>query len=89
MKSNQNPLFRKVIAPWYDSEVACIAVMVLMVMGLCFAGLGISTALETPAHREYVWVPLLLVAMCLWVLVSTIVRLVRRSPARRSGRTGR
>lgn len=88
MKSNQNPLFRKVIAPWYDSEIACIAVMVFMALVLCFAGLGVSAALDIPDYREYVWVPLLLGAMCLFVLISTAVRLFRRSP-RRYGRTGR
>ena len=32
MRTHQDPLFRKVIAPWYDSEIACIAVIIFMLL---------------------------------------------------------
>jgi uncharacterized membrane protein len=82
MRLNQNPLFRKVIAPWYDSDVACIIVIFFMVLVLCFGGIGMSTALDSPADQGNAWVPLLLVLMSLFVLISTAVRLVGRNRRR-------
>ena len=82
MRTHQDPLFRKVIAPWYDSEIACIVVIIFMLPILCFGGLGMSAALDYPAYQGYVWVPLLLILMSFFVLVSTIVRLVGRTRRR-------
>jgi hydrogenase-4 membrane subunit HyfE len=82
MRPNQNPLFRKAIVSWYDSEIACVVVIIFMVSVLCFGGMGISAALDNPAYQEYVWVPLLLMLMSLFVLISTAARLVGRNRRR-------
>jgi len=74
----QNLLFRKAIVPWYDSEAACYAVITLMVVILLFSVLGLSAAREVTAYRGYTWVPVVLILMSLAVLVSTIIRLIRR-----------
>ena len=78
MRAHQNPLFRKVIAPWYDSELACILVIIFMVPVLCFACLGMAVALDMPAYQGYLGVPLLLILMSLYVLLSTAIRLFMR-----------
>jgi hypothetical protein len=78
MRAHQNPLFRKVIAPWYDSEFACILVIVFMVPVLCFGCLGMAVALDIPAYQGYVGVPLLLIFTSLYVLLSTAIRLFMR-----------
>jgi uncharacterized membrane protein len=82
MRPNQNPLFRKVIAPWYDSEIACVIVIVFMMLVLCFGGIGMLTALDNPAYQGHAWVPLLLMLMSFFVLISTAVRLVGRNRRR-------
>jgi succinate dehydrogenase hydrophobic anchor subunit len=82
MRPNQNPLFRKVIAPWYDSELACIIVIIFMVLVLCFGWIGMSTALDNPSDQGHAWVPLLLMLMSFFVLISTAVRLVGRNRRR-------
>lgn len=82
MRSRHIPLFRKVIAPWYDSETACAAVIIFMALVLCFGGIGMSAALDNPADREYAWVPLLLMLMSCFVLISTVFRLVGRNRRR-------
>ena len=79
MRNSQNPLFRKVIAPWYDSELACIVIIVLMVPVLFFGGLGISAAQDHPDYQGIIWVPVILMLLSLFVLISTIIRLIKRS----------
>ncbi|MEJ2096181.1 MAG: hypothetical protein P8Y38_03370 [Deltaproteobacteria bacterium] len=84
MRDDPNPLFRKIIAPWYDSELACVLTMVLMVVTACFGGLGIAVAVQNPVYAELVGLPLLLLIMSLYVLISSGVRLFRRKRGRYS-----
>ena len=78
MRTDQSPLFRKVIAPWYDSEIACSIMGIFMVLVLCFGCVGVAVAVGNPADQGDVWVPLLLVFMSLYVLISTCIRIVKR-----------
>ena len=71
-------MFRKVIVPWYDSETACFIVIVLMALVFMFGFAGASAARENAAYQEYIWVPVLLMVMSGWVIVSTTIRLVKR-----------
>lgn len=78
MRLDPNPSFRKIIAPWYDSDALCYAVLVLMLVVFLFSMAGISVARSHPSFSNHLWVPLLLSALSLWVLVTTFLRLVRR-----------
>ena len=78
MQLDQNPVFRKVIAPWYDSETACWMVIVLMSAVFLFGLTGVYVARELPAFQAHLWVPVLLVIMSGWVILSTASRLFRR-----------
>ena len=78
MRIDQNPLFRKIIVPWYDSESACFIVIFFMVLVFLFGFAGISAARENIAYHEHVWVPVLLVVMSGGVIISTTIRLIRR-----------
>jgi hypothetical protein len=82
MRSERSPLFRKTIAPWYDSEMFCVLVIVLMVVVLLFSAGGVWTARESSETISYLWVPTSLLLMCLYVILSISVRLVGRSPKR-------
>lgn len=84
MKNNRNPLFRKSMAPWYDSEAVCTIVLMVMVAVMVFGFFGIRVARDNPAYYGYVWVPFVLVLMCLYVILSTIIRLVKRFPRRQT-----
>ena len=70
------------MAPWYDSEAVCTLVLVLMAAVLLFGFFGIRVARDNPAYHGYVWVPYLLVLMCLYVIISTVIRLIKRFPRR-------
>ncbi|MBU4184800.1 MAG: hypothetical protein KKI12_14485 [Proteobacteria bacterium] len=78
MPLDQNPLFRKVIAPWYDTEKACFTVIVFMLVVFLFGIAGILEAVEKIEYNEHIWVPALLVAMSGGVIASTSIRLIKR-----------
>jgi len=78
MRIDQNPLFRKVIVPWYDSEAPCYIVIFFMFLVFLFGFAGISASRETIEYHEDVWVPVLLMVMSGGVLISTTIRLIKR-----------
>ena len=78
MRIDQNPLFRKVIVPWYDSETACYIVIFFMFMVFLFGVAGISASRENIEFHEHVWVPVLLMVMSGGVIISTTIRLIKR-----------
>jgi len=86
MKDDRSPLFRKTISPWYDTEASCIAVIILMVVVLLFSLCGIWVARSDPEYGSHLWLPLGLTVMCLYVIVSTTVRLIRRKFSHRGDR---
>lgn len=78
MRLDQNPVFRKVIVPWYDSEMACLIMIILMGVVVFFGFAGLSVARNNPAYQEHIWVPFLLIAMSGGVIISITIRLIRR-----------
>ena len=80
MPSNsvQNPLFRKAILPWYDTDAACILTGVFIVIVFAFSFAGIAVALETPESRGYIWVPCALLLLSTVVIASIAFRMFRR-----------
>jgi hypothetical protein len=78
MRLDPNPLFRRVITPWYDSELACWIVMLVMVVVVVFSCIGIFVSRQYPGFNAYTWVPVLLLILSLWVLVSVAYRLIQR-----------
>jgi hypothetical protein len=78
MQIDQNLVFRKAVVPWYDSDTACTITAACMVVVLLFAVHGIYLARQLSEYRGYQWVPMLLAALSLTVLVSTLIRLIVR-----------
>jgi hypothetical protein len=78
MRLGQNPLFRKAIVPWYDSETACLIVIVFLVVVFLFGLVGISVVRENVEYYEHMWVAVLLAVLSGAVIVSTTVRLIKR-----------
>ena len=84
MRIDQNPLFRKTIIPWYDSEAVCIVVIVFMMIVFFFGVVGISVARENSEYHGYVWIAVLLVVIIAAVIFSTVIRLIKRHARRYS-----
>ncbi len=78
MKLDQNPVFRKIIVPWYDSTAICGLVIAAMLMIILFAIAGIVIAIGNVAYQDHVWVPLVILLLSASVVGLTIRRLVLR-----------
>ncbi len=78
MRLDQNPVYRKVIVPWYDSEIACLVLIVFLFVVFIFGFIGISVVSENIFYGSYIWVPIVLVVLSGGVILSLTIRLVRR-----------
>jgi len=85
MPSNKNPVFRKAVIPWYNSNTAYIIVIVIMLLVLLFALAGISVANAYPAYKGYVWMPAILLIFSAGIIITTMARLIK-SYSRKSNR---
>lgn len=74
-----SPVFRKIIIPWHDSDIACFIMIGLMLAVFIFGIFGISSASETQEYQLYIWIPAILMFMSLFVIVSTLVRFFMRN----------
>ena len=78
MPFDQNPVHRKIIIPWYDSDSVCLITVVLMLIVCVFGVTGISVAHDNPAFADHMVIPIILVALSGGVIVSITIRLIRR-----------
>ena len=78
MPSDKSPVFRKEIIPWYNSNTAYIIVIAFLLLVFLFAIVGISVTREDPAYDNYIWVPILLLVLSSGIIITTIVRLIKR-----------
>ena len=78
MRLDPNPLFRRIIMPWYDSTPVCWMLLICMVALVLFSVVGIVVALTNPAYRQYQIVPWALAALSFLVGLSVAMRLIDR-----------
>lgn len=82
MRLDPNPLFRKTIVAWYDSEVACAVTFLFFSLVFLFGMAGVSVVGETPAYRPCLWVPMLLLVLSGGGIASITLRLIYRWASR-------
>jgi riboflavin transporter FmnP len=75
---SQQPVYRKVIIPWYDSNLIGIATIIFMAAVMLFGFYGIIVAREYLKYHEYIWVPILLSGLSFGVAASIFIRILRR-----------
>ena len=78
MRLDQAPLYRKEIVPWWDSDFACILLVLFNFIVFLFGLTGITVAHESIDYRSSVWVPALLSALSGIAMASTITRMIHR-----------
>jgi hypothetical protein len=78
MRLDPNPLFRRVITPWYDSNMVCGILLLAMAVIIIFSAVGIAAAREYTAYHAYIWVPSTLLALSVLVFISVAVRMIQR-----------
>jgi hypothetical protein len=83
LKLDQNPVFRKIIVPWYDATPVCLLAIVTLLALALFGMMGMAIALEDAAYRNMAWVPLLITVLSLLVVILITRRLVMRVIHRR------
>ncbi|MDP6683334.1 MAG: hypothetical protein QF876_10160 [Desulfobacterales bacterium] len=81
MRLDEKPIFRKIIFPWYDSKTACLLLLLFMVLVFLFGIVGLSVSSEIVEYNGFIWVPILLLLLSGWVIVSTMIRLIKRFPS--------
>jgi hypothetical protein len=72
------PIYRKVIIPWYDGDKACFLVIIFMIFVLLFGAAGVFVARENPEYQDHIGIPLALIIMSGLVILSTVIRLIKR-----------
>ena len=84
MPSKKDPVFRKAVIPWYRSGKMYICAIVFMLLVLLFGIAVMSVAQDIEAYNGYIWVPLLLVVMSAFMIITTLYRLIKRYTTRSS-----
>jgi hypothetical protein len=78
MRYDRKPVYRKLIVPWYDSETVCFIVIVFMLLVFLFSLAGVSVARDNTQHNAHLWLPILLVLLSGSVVITTVIRLIKR-----------
>lgn len=78
MPSEKSPVFRKLVIPWYQSKTAYGLTIAFMLVVFMVGLVGISVTRENDAYTGYVWVPALLVILSGCLIITNIMRLIRR-----------
>lgn len=78
MKIDPNPLFRKVIAPWYDSNATCWVLLAFLAGVAGFSVMGIVVARDQPHYHHHTWVPATLLVLSLLAAGSIALRMIKR-----------
>jgi hypothetical protein len=79
MQLDQNPFFRKAITSWYDSNLACWLLILLMLFVFVFALAGVIVAGGEPDFVEHIWFPGFLVFLSGCLMIKVFFRLRARS----------
>ena len=78
MPFNKIPVFRKAANPWYQHKMVYVFTITFMLLTLLLGLVGISVTREIEQYHDYVWVPAVLVVLSTGVIISAIIRLIRR-----------
>jgi uncharacterized membrane protein YjjB (DUF3815 family) len=78
MPSEKSPVFRKPVIPWYQSKLAYSCTIAFMLVVFLVGLVGISVTREYEAYSVYIWLPALLVILSGGLIITNIIRLIRR-----------
>jgi len=79
MSLKKEPILRKQIFPWYDTDTMCWMFMILMILVLGFGITGFTVSLELAEYSDFYWVPGLIIVLSSYVVLSLAVRLINRN----------
>lgn len=76
MRIDSNPMHRKVIVPWYDSDRACLFGATALLACVVFGLIGVYVA--KTEYPEFTWLPTVLTTLSGLALISVAARLIKR-----------
>ncbi|MBF0203263.1 MAG: hypothetical protein HQK67_02885 [Desulfamplus sp.] len=79
MELDKSPFYRRIITPWYDSDVACWILILWSISVLIFTLIGLEIAISTPELNQYIWFPFVLTSLVLIIIISAILRMILRN----------
>ena len=78
MPSEESPFFRKPVIPWYQSKTAYSVTIIIMLVVFLVGLAGISVSREIDEYNGYLWIPAVLVILSVCLMITNIIRLIRR-----------
>ncbi len=69
---------KKVIIPWYDTDLLCYIMIIFTILVIGFSLVGISVALDNIIYINYIWMPVTIIILCMFVLISVSIRITKR-----------
>ncbi len=69
---------KKVIIPWYDANLLCYIIIIFTIFVIGFSLVGVSIALNNTIYINYIWVPVTIIILSVFVLSSVSVRITKR-----------
>lgn len=78
MRLDPNPLFRRIIMPWYDSTPVCWAMLAVMTVLVYFSITGIVAAQSNPDYHRFLWLPWVLLVLSASMVLSVSWRMFQR-----------
>lgn len=78
MQIGRNPIHRRIITPWYDTDLVCWIVVLALLPILLFGLAGLRVAHTDASYQGYAWVPALLLALSALLIVMNLARLLTR-----------
>ena len=78
MQIEKSPFFKKPFIPWHASKSACLIKMLMMLGIALFAIDGVKIARQMEAYNDYLWVPVLLLALSVYVFAVNLIRVIKQ-----------
>lgn len=66
------------IISWYDSGMACWTIIIMSTTVLLFALCGMRVASTTPDYEPFLWFPVTLAGMSLFLIIKSSLRIIRQ-----------
>ncbi|GAB6904869.1 conserved hypothetical protein [Desulfosarcina cetonica] len=78
MKFRNDPRFHKAFIPWHDTEPVMLLILSFALLVLLFSMVGVAAALDVPQFQPHIWLPCLLGSLSMILVISALIRLIRR-----------
>lgn len=75
MRLDPNPVFRRIIVAWHETEIVCYSLIFFMFLVLFFGVVGVFVAKDEPAYTGFIWVPIALVVLPIIMILTNIYRI--------------